>query len=151
MLRQPILGITVSRLRFHGALDQQNVEYDLLQRIYETEKVSIRKLYTYLEWKKFRRDELNICSQFSLCTVPSERDKQVFQEDIPTTPFAVVPNGVDSAYFQADNSTEPESNTILFTGSIDYYPNTDGFKVLYRERVASHSPRSAEYPLYYCG
>lgn len=110
------------------ALDQQNVEYDLLQRIYETEKLSIRKLYTYLEWKKFRRDELNICKQFSLCSVPSQRDKEVFQKSIPATPFEVVPNGVDSSFFQSNGSSEPEESTILFTGSIDYYPNTDGLK-----------------------
>lgn len=109
-------------------LDEQNVEYDLLQRTYENEKVSIRKLYTYLEWKKFQRDELRICSKFSLCTVPSERDKVVFQQDIPNTPFEVIPNGVDSQYFQSDDSAMPEENTLLFTGTIDYYPNTDGLK-----------------------
>lgn len=114
-------------------LDQQNVEYDLLHRTYENEQLSIRKLYTYLEWKKFQRDELRICSQFSLCTVPSERDKEVFQQDIPSTPFDVIPNGVDSHFFQADNSVVAEENTILFTGTIDYYPNTDGLKFFIEE------------------
>lgn len=130
-----LIHVEFAQLGYHSLpqhlprlLDQHNVEYDLLYRIYINESLSLRKLYCYLEWKKFKRDELRICSNFSLCAVTSERDKRVLQSDLPTTPFCVIPNGVDSNYFQQNGAEIAEDNTLLFTGTIDYYPNTDGLK-----------------------
>ncbi|MEM7130724.1 MAG: glycosyltransferase [Chloroflexota bacterium] len=130
-----LIHVEFSQLGYHKFpdgiptfLDQHNVEYDLLHRIYLNEALSLRKLYCYLEWKKFKRDELHICQKFSHCAVTSERDKRLLQEDLPQLPCHVIPNGVDSTYFRVDDVEDAEPNTILFTGTIDYYPNTDGLK-----------------------
>ena len=109
-------------------LDQQNVEYEILYRTYAAEKASIRKLYNFAEWKKFQHDEANICRRVDLCLTPSLRDSEILKHHAPKTQFSVVPNGVDSTYFQDSGSHVPEEASILFTGTIDYYPNTDGLR-----------------------
>lgn len=106
-------------------LDQHNVENEIFYRTYRTDPLSLRKLYSLLEWRKFQRDELAICRKFPLIVTTSERDRQVLATHIPTSSFVVIPNGVDSAYFRP-SATQHTDDVILFTGTIDYYPNTDG-------------------------
>jgi glycosyltransferase involved in cell wall biosynthesis len=51
---------------------------------------------------------------------------------LPTKPTVVVPNGVDLEHFQpTDRPRDPTS--IVFTGSIDYRPNTDAVTYFVRE------------------
>jgi glycosyltransferase involved in cell wall biosynthesis len=48
-----------------------------------------------------------------------------FRPHTPNTQIAVVPNGVDTGYFQNTNRTSKKEN-LLFTGRMDYPPNIDG-------------------------
>jgi glycosyltransferase involved in cell wall biosynthesis len=115
-----------------SVLTEHNVEYDILYRTYQRDRLSLRKLYNLMEWRKFRRDELAICRKFDMCMTTSERDKEVLAAQLPTTRFAVIPNGVDSTFY----SYEPEAaseQSLLFTGTIDYHPNTDGLKYFLEE------------------
>ena len=114
-------------------LDQQNVEYEILYRTYVAEKMSIRKIYNFSEWRKFQHDEANICRKVDLCLTPSLRDSQILKKHAPQTHFTVVPNGVDSTYFQDSGKHKPVKASILFTGTIDYYPNTDGLRYFLTE------------------
>jgi sugar transferase (PEP-CTERM/EpsH1 system associated) len=114
-------------------LDQHNVEYEILYRSYINEPLSIRKLYNFIEWRKFRRNEVAICRDFSMCLTTSERDKEILRKDLPLTRFRVIPNGVDSLFFNNDGSSFPDQNVVLFTGNIGYYPNTDATKFFVEE------------------
>jgi len=113
-------------------LDQHNVEYEILYRTYKAQNDWRRRLYSFIEWQKFRRDEIRHCRQFPLCITTSARDRQMLQADAPATQFRVVPNGVDCAFFQDNEPTHNfeqsavDANALLFTGTIDYHPNTDG-------------------------
>jgi glycosyltransferase involved in cell wall biosynthesis len=113
-------------------LDTHNVEYELLQRVYQTERPSLRKLYSFSEWQKFRRDELSIYRRCAAVTTTSERDRATLASQAPGTAFSVVPNGVDCDYF-VNPQRESGDNTILFTGTIDYFPNTDGLQFFLEE------------------
>jgi sugar transferase (PEP-CTERM/EpsH1 system associated) len=109
-------------------LDQHNVEQEILYRTYKSGIFSIRKLYNYAEWCKFRKDEIDICSKFSMVLTTSKRDKDNLSKELPSTSFTIIPNGVDSTYFRSKNRHPEVENLILFTGTINYYPNTDGLK-----------------------
>jgi len=106
-------------------LDQHNVEYELLERSYASSPISLRKIYNYLEWQKFRRDEITNCNKFDLTLTTSQRDKTILEQQ-SSSKFTVIPNGVDSDYFTPPETPIRDSDTILFTGTINYYPNTDG-------------------------
>ena len=107
-------------------LDQHNVEHEVMYRTYRNEKSLLRKLYNYAEWRKFSRQEIKICRKFDKILTTSARDAQILGAKLPNKPFHVIPNGVDSHYFTYDRQQKPEANSLLFTGSIDYYPNTEG-------------------------
>ena len=50
-------------------------------------------------------------------------------------PAAVVPNGVDHAYWRRRPGVKPSNNTIVFTGVMDYAPNDDAALFLLAEIV----------------
>ncbi len=106
-------------------LDQHNVEYEIMQRTYEMERNPLRKLLARSEWKKYREQEINNCEKFTGCLTTSVRDAEILKERSPQMECHVIPNGVDSDFFRARESAI-DPNLILFTGTISYYPNTEG-------------------------
>lgn len=106
-------------------VDQHNVEYEIMRRTYETEKNPLRKLMAYSEWKKFYRHEIENCNKFTACLTTSQRDAEILQERSPDLQCHVIPNGVDSDFFKR-GPEDVDPNMVLFTGTISYYPNTEG-------------------------
>jgi len=106
-------------------IDQHNVEYEIMLRTYETEKNPLRKILAYSEWKKFYEQEIENCNKFTGVLTTSQRDADILQERSPGMQCHVIPNGVDSNFFKPDGS-DIDPNMILFTGTISYYPNTEG-------------------------
>lgn len=110
-------------------LDQHNVEAELLYRTYTTESGITRKLYSFVEWRKFQRDERAITDKFPICLTTSARDAEMLRDDAPKPDYHVIPNGVDCAFFAGNERTAvPDKNMLIFTGTIDYHPNLDGLK-----------------------
>lgn len=106
-------------------LDAHNVEYDNFRRMSVNDHRPLRKFHYFLEYKKLQREEINGCGKQDALFVTSERDKAVFEKDLPGVPKFVVPNGVDSGFFTAgDEQREPFS--LVFTGMMAYVPNYDG-------------------------
>jgi glycosyltransferase involved in cell wall biosynthesis len=58
----------------------------------------------------------------------SERDAKAFREQFGAGNVAVIPTGVDLDYFEYAPS--PAGDTLVFTGSMDWYPNIDGIEFL---------------------
>jgi len=112
-------------------VDQHNVEYEIMHRTYETEKSPLRKLLAYSEWKKYHRQEIENCEKFTACLTTSQRDADILVERSPHLQCHVIPNGVDSDFFQPDHSPI-DPNMVLFTGTISYYPNTEGILWFYK-------------------
>lgn len=106
-------------------LDEHNIEYDILCRTTTAERLSVRKLYSWVNYLKLRREERAAWQQFDGVTLTSERDEMVLRRDAPGTRTAVIPNGVDTEYFVPSEALV-DPDTILFFGAINYYPNTEG-------------------------
>lgn len=121
-------------------VDQHNVEYEIMLRTYETEKSPLRKLLAYSEWKKYNTQEIENCEKFTGCLTTSQRDADILQQRSPGMECHVIPNGVDSEFFHPDyakasdsaNHTDIDPNMVLFTGTISYYPNTEGILWFYK-------------------
>jgi sugar transferase (PEP-CTERM/EpsH1 system associated) len=105
-------------------LDEHNIDYEKLYRMYQTERSPIRKLYNWIEYVKVRREERGAWKRFDGCSVTSERERAIVNRYRPSRPTVVVPHGVDLDYFRPSD-VAPEAGTIVFTGSIDYRPNSD--------------------------
>jgi glycosyltransferase involved in cell wall biosynthesis len=86
-------------------------------------------------WREYRttavaeRRYLNLADH--VLTV-SEKDRDSFAHTIEPSKLTVIPTGVDLEYFQAGEQSE-ESNTLVFTGSMDWMPNQDGMFYFVKE------------------
>jgi len=106
-------------------VDEHNVEYLLLERTWRQEANPLRRLYNRLQAEWLRRAELTSCRNADAILTTSAIDRDVLAQDVPSVPIRVVPNGVDTAFF-TPGSDPVDPNRLVFTGAIDYRPNTDG-------------------------
>jgi glycosyltransferase involved in cell wall biosynthesis len=123
-------------LRYSGSgavvLDEHNIEYELLQRMREGERSRARRLYNRVEYQKFRPFEQGLWRRVAGCVTTSEREETIVRAHAPSTPVAVVPNGVDPDFFLA-TGREAEPDTLVFNGLMSYRPNFDGASYLVEE------------------
>lgn len=126
-------------------IDQHNIEHELLWRTYQYEKAWVRKTYNWLESRLLKSFEIECCQRADIVLVTSERERQVLKSLLPSpvieavsatidtmqtivfrlsrTVIEVVPNGVDLEAFTRDCAEQEVANRIVFTGTMDYYPN----------------------------
>ncbi|MCL4535070.1 MAG: glycosyltransferase [Bacteroidetes bacterium] len=109
-------------------LDAHNAEYLLQQRAFTNDLRRPRKwpgaAYSLLQWPKLRHYEARACRLAAGVVAVSENDRRALAAIAPGRPMAVVPNGVDTAYFRP-SGTPREPNALVFTGTMDFRPNVD--------------------------
>lgn len=131
------------RAREKGAslvLDEHNVEYDIVRRTAAASSLD-RKIFNELNWRKLRHEEIAAWKRFDGCTVTSARDRAIVVEKAPAVPTVVIPNGVNVDLFRPKPGAEVDSQTLLFFGAMNYYPNTDGAVYFAREIMPLLTPR----------
>ncbi|GAC1353822.1 MAG: glycosyltransferase [Ktedonobacteraceae bacterium] len=116
-----------------AVVDQHNIEYELLQRTYEREKIGSRKLYNWWESRQLKSVELERCRNAQGLLVTSERESLLLKRLLPECIIEVVPNGVDLDIFCDSDWQQHANNLIVFTGTMNYYPNIDGVLFFARE------------------
>jgi glycosyltransferase involved in cell wall biosynthesis len=94
-------------------------------------------LYSLIQWKKLSRYEAMICRLADRVVAVSEADKRALQRLVPGLEVTVVPNGVDTEFY---NDQFPMTNdqvrighwdlvighsSLVFTGKMDFRPNVD--------------------------
>lgn len=115
------------RLEVPVVLLAHNVEHVIWRRLAETEPRAWRRLLLALEWRKLQRYEIGACTRAALTLTVSEIDRAALARQAPGARLAAIPSGVDTGYFAPDGDREhPER--IVFTGSMDWYPNEDAVR-----------------------
>lgn len=128
-------------------LDAHNAEYVLQQRIYETDRRRPATwpgaAYSFLQWRKLLAYEGAVCQECDGVVAVSSRDREAILAIAPQARVAVVPNGVDTRYFQpSEEGVASPEPSLLFTGTMDFRPNVDAvhwfcrtvFPLVLRER-----------------
>jgi sugar transferase (PEP-CTERM/EpsH1 system associated) len=69
--------------------------------------------------------ERRIAAAFTENVLCTPLEQAIFGERIPGTHSIVLPNGVDLEFFRPTENA-PEPGHVVFTGVMNYYPNTDG-------------------------
>lgn len=105
-------------------LDEHNIEFEILRRNAALERSPARKLYSFGEYVKHRREETAAWRAATACTVTSRREQQILQEIVPGKPTAVIMNSVDTAYFRPTGG-QADPDELIFTGLMRYRPNVD--------------------------
>jgi polysaccharide biosynthesis protein PslH len=129
------IGLAPFRAHFPGtpaSLGHHNIESHMLSRRGEKEGNIAKRLYFLLEGARVRRYEARMAGEFDLHITCSELDCARLREVAPSARAVAVPNGVDTEYFQpTQNDSSPRS--IIFVGSLNWYPNVDAVQFLLRE------------------
>jgi sugar transferase (PEP-CTERM/EpsH1 system associated) len=105
-------------------VDEHNVEYELFRRLSQGERSLLRRAFNALEYLRVRRFEERCWNQVQGCVVTSSREEPTVRACAPSTPTAVVPNGVDLEYF-APWTGDVQPHSVVFNATLDYRPNID--------------------------
>jgi glycosyltransferase involved in cell wall biosynthesis len=126
-------------------LDAHNVEHQLARRSREASDEAIRRLQLAVNWRKIRRDEIAAWRSADGVAFTSPDDAALARPMLGPVPSAVIPNGVDAAHFRPRRDVAAEPGTILFFGTLDYFPNRDGIRHFLADvwpRLAAVAPRA---------
>jgi glycosyltransferase involved in cell wall biosynthesis len=129
------IGLAPFRAHFPGtpaSLGHHNIESHMLSRRGEKERNIAKRLYFLLEGARVRRYEARMAGEFDLHITCSELDCARLRDVAPSAHAVAVPNGVDTEYFQPTKSDSPP-RSIIFVGSLNWYPNVDAVQFLLRE------------------
>jgi len=113
-------------------LDAHNVEYDCVRRMAQSSHSPIRRAFYGMEYRKMYQEETDVYGRQDALLVTSSRDKSLLDEDLRHVPKFVIPNGVDASFFQP-SADSPEPYSLVFTGSMNYFPNADGILFFLKE------------------
>jgi polysaccharide biosynthesis protein PslH len=128
-------------------VDEHNIEYELYYRMYQAESSPARRLFNWLEYYKFKREEIASWETMSGCVLTSEREETIVNALRPRTPTAVVPNAVDTECFEP-GSTTVDPDAVVLTGLMKYRPNVDAAIYFVRDilpRIQAKRPKTVFY------
>jgi glycosyltransferase involved in cell wall biosynthesis len=135
-------------------LDQHNAEYLLQKR---AALVDLRRperwpqaAYSLVQWRRLLRYERLACSLADIVIAVSAQDAEALRRISPRTRYAIVPSGVDLAYYRGVQpapqfATEPGPH-FVFPGKMDFRPNVDAAVWFAREvlpQVRGHLPNAS--------
>lgn len=127
-------------------LDTHEIEYDILRQVAASEAGLQRRVYNSLNWRKMRREERQAFLGADGIAVCSAVDRDRLLADAPSARTRVVPNAADVEFFQPrPGDPRPDGKTVLFFGTLGYFPNVDGVLFFLREvwpRIAQSHPEA---------
>jgi sugar transferase (PEP-CTERM/EpsH1 system associated) len=114
-------------------LDQFNAEYVLQKRAAFTDLAGVprpRTLvasgYSLVQWRKLATYERRMLRRYDSVLAVSEEDRRALLNLAPNAQISIVPNGVDTDYFQPQAEQKQDNPaSIVFTGTLDFRPNVD--------------------------
>jgi polysaccharide biosynthesis protein PslH len=111
-------------------VDNQNAEFVLLERFLAHERNLAHLAYGLVEAYKTKFWERYACSRADVALVCSEADCSHLRRLCPNATLVVAPNVIDTDHYQPQPS--PGTQTVLYTGGMDWYPNRDAVSFFVR-------------------
>jgi len=125
-------------------VDMHNVDYLLYDRFAQSPRWGLKKVHGWFQRRFMYEFERQLPRRADLCITVSEQDRHTLKMISGMDNIAVVPNGVDTEYFDPA-FISPYHYDLIFVGSMDYYPNIDAVLFLCGEimpRVWRHRPQT---------
>lgn len=111
-------------------LAEQTIEYQVYQHYASSSPIWPIKPLLYIDVVKHKYWERHYWQEVKKVVAMSEADKQKMLQLIPNLNVSVVPNGVDTTFFQEKISNHKPSNTVLFVGNFNWLQNREAAEVL---------------------
>ena len=110
-------------------LEEHNSGTRWMAERYYSQTAPIQRLRCWVSWRKSMRYESKLFRHFDLVSMVSTQDAAATQAMLPDNgpPVAVFPNGVDCSQLRP-GLTEPEPNTLVFSGALTYGSNYEAMQ-----------------------
>ena len=120
----------------------QNIDYQLRYDMAARAPRGLGKLKMLYEAARLKHFSNNVFRQrWDAAIICSVSDEMIINSVNPRTKTYVIPNGVDLDFFQPQERSENNLPTLLFVGSMFYYPNIDAilyfFTHIYQQVLAA--------------
>lgn len=122
-----ILHVAALMDQFNGVptlLNEHNVEAMILGRRADRELRAGARVYLRYQQRKMQRFETWACRQASQVIAVSQADADVLAGWTGRADITVVPNGVDTAFFQP-SAEAPRPAELVYVGGFTWFPNED--------------------------
>jgi glycosyltransferase involved in cell wall biosynthesis len=106
-------------------LDEHNVEYRIPQRLAQTSKNLLLRLYATGEWQRLRHFEERACRMADVVLAVSDEDRAALATHGANV--ATYPIGVDLDYFHPIRRN-PDADMIVSIGTMYWLPNVEGIQ-----------------------
>lgn len=113
-------------------LDHHNIESHMLLRRSRQEKSLIKRAYFFQEGFRLQRYEKKVCSKYRGHITCSDIDSERLRKISPLSNIKTIPNGVDTNFF-APKGLEQDNKTLVFVGTMSWYPNIEAALFICRE------------------
>lgn len=114
-------------------LFQHNVEAMIWKRHYQVANNFGKRAYLRSQWHRAVAFEKQACSRFDAVVAVSKDDAEVFRNDYGHGRVFDIGTGVDTDYFTPANGDRTTKPNIVFTGSMDWLPNSDAVQWFIKE------------------
>jgi glycosyltransferase involved in cell wall biosynthesis len=115
-----------------ATLGHHNVESQILHRRAQNEASWLKRLYFNQESRRVRAYEARVAYTFARHIACSELDCERLRTIAPQISAVAIPNGVDVEYFRP-SAPATTIKSLIFVGSLNWYPNVDAVLFLLRE------------------
>lgn len=110
-------------------LDAHNIEYEVIRRCSRFENNPFKKAFLFLQYRKMKRYEQDVCRRMDCVLFVSTTDQEVFRYLNPRT--MLIPNGADIAKM-GDNIGGASRKRLIFVGLLNYRVNVDAIQYFCR-------------------
>ncbi len=107
-------------------LRSHNVEFEIWERLTENQDNSVKKFYLQYLTRKLKRFEIRKLQEIDLLLAITQRDLKTFRSYGYLKAAKVVPIGLDTSDYLAEEKNVYSNPSISFIGSLDWIPNMEG-------------------------
>jgi sugar transferase (PEP-CTERM/EpsH1 system associated) len=123
-------------LDVHRVVDMHNLDTMLYDRFAHGPRWGLKKIHGRMQRGLMREFESQLPRRFDACVTVSDNDATLLKTWSNASNIYTAPNGVDVDYF-TPGTIPLRQLDLVFTGSMDYYPNVDAVLFLCREVMPS--------------
>ena len=107
-----------------NVIDTHNNDMVIMHRWSNRQKNPLKNILGRWQVRCIGRYMKNLFNHFDAIIAVSQKEINQFQRIVPSANFIVANNGVDTEYYKP-GADEPESDTLIYTGDMSWWPNTD--------------------------
>jgi len=109
-------------------LRSHNVEFEIWERLSENQVSFVKKRYMEYLTRKLKRFELKKLQEIDLLLAITQRDLKTFRSYGYLSSAKIVPVGLDTSDYLAEDKSIFSTPTLSFIGSLDWIPNIEGLE-----------------------